>query len=118
MALFAEDIPQHYRIALRLPGGDANFRQPRQQFLALLALRGNAGQIAFDIRHKYRHADSGEGFSQLLQRHGFAGAGRAGDESVAIRHRGQKVQLHIGRLGNKQRGGHRFTLRQRTLSEG
>ncbi len=79
MTLFAEDIPQHHRTALRLPVGDADLRQPRQQFLALLASRRDAGQVAFHVRHKYRHADRGERFRQLLQRYGFAGTGRAGD---------------------------------------
>ncbi len=106
MALLAEDIPQHHRIFLRLPVCDTNLRQPRQQLFRAVARGRNAGKIAFDIGHKHRHADGGEGFCQLLQRHGFTGAGRTGYQSVTVSHGGQQMQLKVRRLGDQQWGSH------------
>src|SRR5690606_6291718 len=53
-------------------------------------------QIAFDIGHEYRNASTGEAFRQRLQGHGFAGAGGACDESVAIGHTQCERDLRLG----------------------
>lgn len=101
MAFLAEDIPQHHRIALRMPVGDADFRQPLLQLFAGLASHRHAGQIAFNVSHKDRHAAGGERFSQFLQRNGFTGAGRAGDQAVAVGHLRQQMKFDVWRTGNQ-----------------
>ena len=50
---------------------------------------GDARQIAFDVGEKHRHADPREMVGEHLQRHGLAGAGRAGDQPVTIREAGR-----------------------------
>ena len=46
------------------------------------------GQIAFDVGEEHRHADPREMVGEHLQRDRLAGAGRAGDEPVAVGERG------------------------------
>ena len=55
--------------------------------------RADPGQIAFDVGHEHRHADSRELLGERLQRDGFAGARGAGDQAVSIRERRQQRQL-------------------------
>ena len=45
---------------------------------------GKSGEVAFDVGHEHRHADGAELLGQALQGHGLAGAGGAGDQSVAV----------------------------------
>ena len=59
-----------------------------------LADRRDAGQIALDVGGEHRNARAREAFGQHLQRHGLAGAGRAGHKAVAI----AEVQRQIFRL--------------------
>ena len=47
-------------------------------------MAGNAGQVALDVGGKHRHAGIGKALGQDLQRHRLAGAGRAGDQAVAV----------------------------------
>ena len=60
------------------------------RFQTLLQLRRQrpggrqAGEVAFDVGQKHRHAEAREVVGEHLQRHGLAGAGRAGDQAVAI----------------------------------
>ena len=44
----------------------------------------DAGEVAFDVGHEHGHADAGEALGHGLQGDGFAGAGRAGDEPMAV----------------------------------
>ena len=46
--------------------------------------RGDAGQVALDVGGEHRHAGARKAFGQHLQRDGLAGAGRAGDQPVAV----------------------------------
>ena len=102
MALFAEDIPEHHRIVVRLPVGDAYLIQAGGQLLRRLARFGDAGQVALHIGHKHRHANLREGLGHFLQGDGLAGAGGAGDQSVTVGHTGQQKQLRFFGTGNQQ----------------
>ena len=83
MALLSEDVPEHHGKLVRL------IRQPHvacalhERFLGL-ARGGNSRQVALDVGGENRHAGAGEAFRQNLQRHRLAGAGRAGDQAMAI----------------------------------
>ena len=54
-----------------------------QRFLGL-ARGADAGEIALDVGGEHRHAGLRKAFGQHLQRDGLAGAGRAGDQPVAV----------------------------------
>ena len=71
-----------------------------------LARLGDAGEVALDVRHEHRHADAREALRELLQRHGLAGAGRAGDAAVAIGERGKQREIGVAGLGDDQGFGH------------
>ena len=49
-----------------------------------LARRGDAGEIALDVGGEHRNAGARKSFGEHLQRHGLAGAGRAGDQAVPV----------------------------------
>jgi hypothetical protein len=46
------------------------------------------GKIAFYVRHEQRHSDGTEALRHHLQRDGFTGACRSGNQTVAIGHLG------------------------------
>ena len=64
---------------------DADLGDALEQFVVRRPGDGQAGNVAFHVGHEDRHADAGEAFGQRHQRHRLAGAGRAGDQAVAIR---------------------------------
>ncbi len=64
----------------------------------------------FDVGHEHRHTDAREMLRQHLQRHRLAGAGRAGDEPMAVGQRWKEHYLVAGcGLGNDERFGHFFS---------
>ena len=85
MALLAENIPEHGRefVGLIL---DADLFRARDQEIARLAGRRDAGEIAFDVGGEHRHAGAREAFGQDLQRDGLSGAGGARDKAVPVGH--------------------------------
>ena len=62
---------------------------------------GHSGQVAFDVGHKDRYADTAEMFSQNAQGDGFASAGGSGDQPVAIRHTRQNSEEVVS-FGDRQ----------------
>ena len=68
--------------------GDADFLGARLEHVGMLefvaARHADAGKIALHVGHEHRHARRGELLGDGLQRHGLAGAGRAGDQAVAV----------------------------------
>src|ERR1700746_4119049 len=83
MTLLAEDIPKHRRKPVRLEG-EAHLAGPFDDEILGLAHFGNAGEVALDIGREHRHAGTREAFGHHLQRDGFSGPGRTGDETMAI----------------------------------
>ncbi|MDF3011665.1 MAG: hypothetical protein K0S03_2461 [Burkholderiales bacterium] len=67
---------------------------------------GHAREVAFHVCHEDRNADARELFGQALQGHRLAGAGGAGDETVAVGERGKQVQRGASFLGYEKRRGH------------
>ena len=84
VALLASDVPESDGETRRRPVGDAERVEPLAQFRASDAGRGQPRKVALDVGHEHRHADAGEAFGQYLQSDGFAGAGGASDQTVAI----------------------------------
>ncbi len=83
MALLAEQVPEHHGKLVGLVF-DADIGRPLDQEILRLAGRGDAGQIALDIGGEHRHAGARKSFRHHLQRHGLAGAGRAGHQAVPV----------------------------------
>ena len=83
MALLAEQVPEHHREFVGLVF-DADVLGALQQEILRLAGRGDAGQVALDVGGEHRNAGAREPFGQHLQRHGLAGAGRAGRQAVPV----------------------------------
>ena len=87
MAVDAENIPEHRRkgcIAITL---QTDFFGSRDQLRRRRAFGCYPRKIAFDVGRENGNAGRGKTFRQHLQRHGFAGAGRARDEAVAVSQR-------------------------------
>ena len=100
VALLAKHIPQGGRAGHGFGLVDAALFQDTRQLVADMARLADAGQVAFDIGHKHRHADFGEILRQGLQRDGFAGAGSPGDQAVAIRQRREQLAGGGGVFGD------------------
>ena len=83
MALLAVQVPKDDREFVGLVF-DADVLGALQQEVLRLAGRGDAGQVALDVGGEHRNAGAGESLGQHLQRHGLAGAGRAGGEAVPV----------------------------------
>ena len=96
MALIAEDVPETGRIGLEGKILDAKALDTLGKAVAEHAGHAHAGQVALDVAEEYRDAHIGEGLGHHLHRDGLAGAGRAGDDAVAVGHSGKKVKVLIG----------------------
>ena len=88
VALFAEQVPELHRIFLIGPGRVADFGGARGEGFMHLARRGaghgKARQVALYVRHEARNPDHRKAFDNPLQRDGLAGAGRPGDQAMAV----------------------------------
>ena len=92
MADLAENIPEAGGVALKVKALNAEALDARLHVGAVLAGSAHAGQIALDVREENRHAHVGEGLRHDLHGDGFAGAGGARDQTVAVCHIGQQEQ--------------------------
>jgi hypothetical protein len=101
-----EHVPQRRRARRRRRRLDAALLQDRRHLRIDAARLGDAGQVALDVGHEDRNALAAEVLGERLQRHRLAGAGRTGDEAVAVGHRRQKEALGVAAAGEKDRFGH------------
>src|SRR3546814_6691556 len=85
MTAGAEHIPEHRWARSRRPTFNTDCRRAFEQFGFGLASRGDARQITLDVGGNHRHAHLRETFGEHLQRDGLARAGRAGDQTMAVR---------------------------------
>ena len=70
-----------------------------------VAGRGQAGQVALDVGHEDRHAGLRQLAGEQLERLGLAGAGRAGDQPVAVEHRQRDLDARVvGRARRRASG--------------
>ena len=90
MALLAEQIPEHDGKLVGLVV-KADILGALDEIRLGLAARGDPGQIALDVGGEHRNAGARKAFRQHLQRHRLSGAGRAGDEAMAIGERQREI---------------------------
>ena len=110
MALCAEGVPEHHRVAGIGKSVDAELFDAFFDFRFGLALLRNTGKIAFDVSHEHRYADFRQIFGQTLQGDCFAGTGGAGDQSVPVGKTREQVQVVVG-FGDEHWFGHGGFLR-------
>ncbi|MCY1410058.1 hypothetical protein D9M71_254210 [compost metagenome] len=77
-------VPQRHRISLRLVVEPRHPGNPLGDLALGVARGAKAAQVTLDVGGEHRHAGIAESFGHSLQRHGFSGAGRARDQTVAI----------------------------------
>ena len=99
MALLAEEVPEHDRIAAIREVGHADLRRALGQRFVRLARRvagtRETGDVALHVLDHDRHSGGGKALGEDLNRHRLAGAGGAGDETMAI----AVAQEELPRLG-------------------
>ena len=106
VAHLTEGIPEGDGIALVLEAFELELLDALGDLgIAAAGLR-QAGEVALHVGQKAGHADVGKVLGQGLQGDGLAGAGGAGDESVAVGHLRQDVEWGGVVLGDEQRVGH------------
>ena len=107
MSLLAENVPEHDRHRGKRRRRHADHVEMRHELRRRGARLAHAGEVALDVGHEYRHADAGQAFGDDLQRHGLAGSGCTGDQSVPVGERGQEVEFGVAVPGDRQWIGHR-----------
>mmetsp|Transcript_120347 Transcript_120347/g.334872 ORF Transcript_120347/g.334872 Transcript_120347/m.334872 type:complete len:374 (+) Transcript_120347:42-1163(+) len=106
MALLAEHVPERGGAGDGLGRLQPTVLQGGQQLFARFAGLADAGQVALHIGHEDRHPKAREALRQGLQADGLAGAGRAGDQAVAVGQCGQQPALDVAMAGQQDRVGH------------
>ncbi len=101
MPLLPEQIPEHDRELVGLIVEPEAFG-PGDKCLLGFAHLGNAGEIALDVGGEDRDAGARQALRQHLQRHRLAGAGRSGDQSVAVGER-KRQNFGLGTLADEDR---------------
>ena len=99
MALLAEQIPEHHGETVGLVG-KAHILGALDEGVLGFARCGNAGQIALDVGGEHGNAGIGQAFGENLQGDGFAGAGGARDQAVAVRQLQRQI-FWLGALTDK-----------------
>ena len=84
MALLAENVPERDRKGGVGVAGKADLLGTLDEVWLLLARDPDARQVALDVGGEHGDAGRREALRQDLQRHRLAGAGRAGNEAVAV----------------------------------
>ena len=83
MALLAEHVPEHRRELVGLEI-EAHLSGALEDEVLGLADFGDTGQVALDIGREHGNTGAGKALRHHLQRHGLAGPGRSGDETMPI----------------------------------
>ena len=91
MALPAVYVEEADGVGGVVEAGDAHGVDAAADVLVLAAGQAHAGQVPLDVRQEHGDPHVAEGLRQHLQCDGFAGAGGASDEAVAVGHAGLQV---------------------------
>ncbi len=105
-ATLAEDVPEGDRVGVGGKAFEAKILEARFQLRRDDTGGAHAGEIAFHISHEDRHAGKGKAFGYRLQRHRLAGAGSAGNQTMAVGHLREQGRVAIFGLGEIEGFGH------------
>ena len=86
MTLLAIDVEKAHRAALEFGVLDTELRHPLLDEAGQATRLADAGEVALHVGHEAGDSDLAEGLCKDLEGDGLAGAGRAGDEAVAVGH--------------------------------
>jgi len=106
VALRAEHVPERDGAGAPFRHGQAALFKGGGQLAFDMAALADAGEIALHIGQEHGHAHVAERFGQFLQRDGFARAGGAGDQAVAVGHAGQQKTRFAAVPGKQDGIGH------------
>ena len=106
MPLVTKNVPQRGGRRCKFRRGNPSFDQKFGQFWSQGACLRDASEVTLDIRHKYRHTETGKTLGHGLQGNRLASPGGAGDESVPVGLVGSQEALGIAVLRNQDRIGH------------
>src|SRR6266536_177432 len=95
MRLLTVEIPEGCRASGELESVDDQLAYPLTDFWIFLTRPTNTRQIAFDIGHENRDADSAKFFGDDPQSQGFPGAGSPGDQTMTMRGNKQQTPLPL-----------------------
>ena len=95
-AVFTEYIPEAGGVGSVFKPVDTEAGNAALHVLAVLPFAAHAGQVALDVGHEHGYAHVGEGLGEHLHRYRLAGAGRAGDQAVAVCHLRQQIKITPG----------------------
>jgi len=111
MALLAKHVPEDNRTAGGRVGVEPELSHALLDLGGLAPRLRNSGEVALHISQEHRHAAGAEAFRQDLQCYGFAGAGRPGNQAVAVGHLRKKEDLSFALGEMNRRGVHNMTGR-------
>ena len=104
MALLAVEVPEHRRVVVIGIWVEADLLGPAFEDRGVLGLRaarhGDARKVALDVGEEDGDALRRELLGDGLERDGLAGAGRPGDEAVAVAVPGQQFDVAGLRRGD------------------
>jgi hypothetical protein len=86
VALPAEHIPKHHRVGFAFEIIDLKLLRALEDLRIISARLTEASQVAFHVRHEYRHATRAEILRKRLQGDCFSRARGACDQAMAVRH--------------------------------
>ena len=96
VALLAENVPEAGGIGFEGKVLDPEALDASGKVVVHHAGHAHAGEVSLDVAEEHRNAHVGEGLGHHLHRDGLAGAGRAGDDAVAVGHLRQDEKVLIG----------------------
>ena len=99
MTLLAEHVEEAGRAACELRILDAELGQALLDEAAEAAGLADAGEVALHVSHEAGDTHLAEGLRKDLEGDGLAGAGRTGDEAVAVRHLADNGNRSLGTMG-------------------
>src|SRR5882762_3058836 len=105
MTFFPEYVPENDGTGFAFEVVDLQLLRALKNLRIISARLTQPREIAFYVRHEYRHATRAKVFSERLERDRFSGASGPGDQAVAIRHLRQQVDRFL-RLCDEDRFGH------------
>src|SRR3954465_1777060 len=105
MSLLAEHIPENDRAGFASKIVDVKLLGSLEHFRIVRARLAQAGEVAFNVGHEYRHTTRAKIFGERLQRDSFSSPSGACNQAVPVRHL-RKQKNWLLRLPDEDGFGH------------